>query len=128
LHELLGRGAAWPAFLRELSVREIYDSAEAKYFPKALSDVHVLLVRAESDKLNDIADTPYREIYSDDMFGWSSVCAKIEVIDVAGGHSSMLQEPYVESLASALTAILNHDTAAASESASSVSPLVSVSA
>jgi thioesterase domain-containing protein len=128
LHELLGRGLGWPAFVRELSVREIYDSAEAKYFPKALSDVHVLLVRAESDKLNDVADTPYREIYVDDELGWSSICPKIKVIDVAGGHSSMLQEPFVESLASALTAILNHHTAVASESAPSIAPLESVSA
>jgi FkbH-like protein len=128
LHELLGRGLGWPAFVRELSVREIYDSAEAKYFPKALSDVHVLLVRAESDKLNDCADTPYREIYVDDELGWSSICPKIKVIDVAGGHSSMLQEPFVESLASALTAILNHHTAVASESAPSIAPLESVSA
>jgi thioesterase domain-containing protein len=115
----------WPAFLRELSVREIYDSAEAKYFPRALSDVHVLLVRADSNKLNDVADTPYREIYSDDKLGWSSICPKIEVIDVAGGHSSILQEPFVESLGSALTAILNHDSAAASESVPSVVPLES---
>jgi FkbH-like protein len=128
LHELLGRGLTWPTFLRELSVREIYDSAEARYFPKALSDVGVLLVRAESDQLNDIGDTPHREIYADDRFGWNSICPHIDVVDVAGGHSSMLQEPFVESLASALTAKLNHGTAPASKNAPSVAPLATVSA
>jgi FkbH-like protein len=107
LRELLGRGSAWPTFLGELSVREIYDSAEAEYFPKALSDSGALLVRAESGNSSDIGDTAYREIYSDDMFGWNSICPQIEVVDVAGGHSTMLQEPFVESLASVLTERLN---------------------
>jgi hypothetical protein len=132
LHELLGRGLAWPTFLRELSVREIYDSAEAWYFPKALSDVGVLLVRAESDRLNDIGDTPHREIYADDRFGWNSICPNIDVVDVAGGHSSMLQEPFVESLASALNAILYDDTdpasnTPASKNTPSVAPIETVS-
>jgi thioesterase domain-containing protein len=107
LRELLGRGSAWPGFLGELSVREIYDSAEAQYFPKTLSDSGVLLVRAESGTASDIGDTAYREIYSDDTFGWNSICPQIDVVDVAGGHSSMLQEPFVESLASVLAEKLN---------------------
>ena len=100
LHELLMRGRPWPSSLPELSVREIYDSAEARYLPKALSDAGILLLRAQS---GDEYDQPYREVYADDTFDWSSVARDLTVIDVEGGHSSMLQEPFVESLVTALT-------------------------
>jgi FkbH-like protein len=106
LREVLGRGLPWPSFLTELSVREIYDSAEALYVPKSLSDPAVLLVRAQVGAGDD---TPYCEIFSDDTFGWKSISPEIGVIDVKGGHSSMLQEPSVESLASALTRILTYE-------------------
>jgi thioesterase domain-containing protein len=101
LHELLTRGRPWPPSLTELSVRDIYDSAEARYFPRPLSNAGVVLLRAES---GDEYDQPYREVYSDDTFDWNSVAEDIIVIDVKGGHSSMLQEPFVESLVGALTA------------------------
>jgi FkbH-like protein len=106
LREVLRRGLSWPSFLAELSVREIYESAEARYIPKALAGAGVLLVRAQSGEDDD---TPYREIFADDFFGWKSISAEMDVIDVKGGHSSMLQEPFVESLASALTRKLRHE-------------------
>jgi len=92
--------------LKELSVREIYDSAEALYAPRPLSGAGVLLVRAQ---VGEGSDTPYREIFSDDTFGWKSISPEIGVIDVKGGHSSMLQEPFVESLASVLTRALKFE-------------------
>jgi thioesterase domain-containing protein len=100
LHRLLERGHPWPATLPELTVREIYDSAEARYSPKALSDAGVILLRAQS---GDSDDQPYREVYADETFEWRSVAKDIAVIDVKGGHSSMLQEPFVESLVKAIT-------------------------
>jgi thioesterase domain-containing protein len=100
------RGHAWPPALTALSVREIYDSAEARYIPKPLSNAGVVLVRAES---GDEYDQPYREVYSDDTFDWSSVAEDIIVVDVKGGHSSMLQEPFVESLAGELTSRVSGD-------------------
>ena len=106
LHRLLERGDPWPSTLPELTVREIYDSAEAHYSPKALSDAGVLLLRAQS---GDADDQPYREVYADETFEWQSVVKDIAVIDVQGGHSSMLQEPFVESLVSALTPKLSAD-------------------
>ncbi|MGB6307169.1 MAG: HAD-IIIC family phosphatase, partial [Steroidobacteraceae bacterium] len=99
LREVLGRGLPWPSFLTALSVREIYDSAEAQYSPHPLSDAGVLLARASS---GDGADTPYRDIFFDDTLGWREIAPKIKIVDVNGGHSSMLQEPFVESLASVI--------------------------
>jgi FkbH-like protein len=100
LHRTLERGHPWPSTVPELTVREIYDSAEAHYSPKALSDAGVTLLRAQSGDSND---QPYREVYADETFEWRSVARDIAVIDVKGGHSSMLQEPFVESLVAALT-------------------------
>jgi thioesterase domain-containing protein len=100
LHRTLRGGHPWPSTVPELTVREIYDSAEAHYSPKALSDAGIMLLRAQS---GDSDDQPYREVYADDTFEWRSVAKDIAVVDVKGGHSSMLQEPFVESLVKALT-------------------------
>jgi len=103
LDQLLVHGKSWPTFVKELTVREIYDSAEARYAPRQLSDAGVILARAQS---GTGGDTPYSEIYADDTFDWESVAPGMRVINVEGGHSSILQEPCVESLAVALTANL----------------------
>lgn len=99
LHRMLEGGHSWPSTVPELTVREIYDSAEARYSPKSLSDAGIMLLRAQS---GDSDDQPYREVYADETFEWRSVAKDIDVVDVKGGHSSMLQEPFVESLVKAL--------------------------
>jgi FkbH-like protein len=104
LRILLARQRPWPNLLRELSVREIYDSAEAHYATRTLSDVPVILVRARNGAGGD---TPYREIYADDALGWGALAQNLTVLDVNGGHASMLQEAFVESLAEALMPYLS---------------------
>ncbi len=48
----------------------------------------------------DPDDTPFREIYDDDLLGWQGHAQPaVEAIDVPGGHSSALQEPNVGALA-----------------------------
>jgi hypothetical protein len=74
-----------------LSTRCCVDSAEARYSPKAFSDAGVMLLRAQSGDSND---QPYREVYADETFDWRSVAQDIAVIDVKGGHSSMLQRAF----------------------------------
>lgn len=100
LRYLRARGLPWPRFLPELSVREIYASAEPHYVPKPLPRACVVLARA---RVGTGGDTPYLDIYTDDTFGWRALTDKLVVIDVDGGHSTMLQEPFVQSLAAALT-------------------------
>ena len=99
LRYLLARERDWLKFVPGLTVREIYNSAEALYVPKPLSGVDVILMRASA---SDAADTPYREIYDDETLGWGATTDNLKVVDVEGGHSSMLQEAFVDSLAAAL--------------------------
>jgi FkbH-like protein len=95
LERLVKRGAPWPRSLPELTVMQIYNQIESRYAPPILTDVPVLLARASVGEGND---TPYRDLYRDEDFGWRVVAGRLEVIDVAGGHASMLQEKAVESL------------------------------
>jgi FkbH-like protein len=99
LQGLLTRELGWPKFAPALTVREIYDTAEALYTPKLLSIPFIVLLRGLEGEGND---TPYRHIYADEAFGWRAVAPGLTVVDVSGGHSSMLQEGFVDSLAKAL--------------------------
>jgi acetoacetyl-CoA synthetase len=99
LRSLLTYDLPWPLRLPSLSVRDIYDRAESRYHPRQLSDANVLLLRAQSGQGND---TSYRQIYQDEALGWRLSVPDLEIIDAEGGHSSMLQEPFVASLAAVL--------------------------
>lgn len=99
LRILLRRGASWPRALRELTVMQIYGALESRYIPPLLPSVPVLLVRAS---VGEGADTPYRDLYRDEDFGWGKVAGQLQLVDVLGGHSSMLQEEAIESLARAM--------------------------
>ena len=96
---LIKRGGSWPQALPELTVMQIYNALEAQYHPPVLPDVPTLLVRASA---GEGSDTPYRNLYRDEDFGWGKVAGKLDLVDVAGGHSSMLQEEEIESLAAVM--------------------------
>ena len=66
---------------------------------EATFDLLIVLARATT---GEALDTPYLRLYSDETLGWDAVAQNHTVIDVDGGHESMLREPFVESLASAL--------------------------
>jgi len=106
LRELLTRELAWPRFVPELSVRQIYDSAQARYAPKPLSISSVVLVRAQAGEGDD---TPHRDVYADETFGWNTVTHGLTVVDVDGGHSTMLAERFVDSVAQALLPYLQQN-------------------
>ena len=78
---------------------QIYNALESRYIPPLLANVPILLVRASA---GEGADTPYRDLYRDEDFGWGKVAGQLEVVNVLGGHSSMLQEQAIESLATAM--------------------------
>jgi thioesterase domain-containing protein len=99
LRLVLRRKLAWPKVVPELSVRQIFESAQARYQPKPLPLSSVVLVRARTGEGDDI---PYREVFADETFGWNTITHNLHSIDVEGGHSTMLQEPFIDSLAGAL--------------------------
>ena len=110
LRRRLSRGnLSWPSWLRPPLFREVYLYAEQRYKPKPLTDTRVVLVRASAaERVSDaqmapeIDDTPYIDIYADELMGWSDIVSELSVVDVKGGHSSMLWEPHVRPLANAL--------------------------
>jgi len=104
LQQVLKRQSSWPSRLPGLTVRQIYESAEALYVPAPLKGPRIILVRATT---GEGGDTPYSEIYSDQTFGWGAVATELIAIDVRGGHYSMLQEPAVAHLADVFTGILD---------------------
>jgi FkbH-like protein len=112
IRQLLRSGRPWPAFLPAMTVQQIYTELEARYRPSQLSGVTVFLVRAS---LGEAEDTPYREVYRDEDFGWRRVAHRLELLDVIGGHSSMLQERHIDSLASVLVQKLTSGLGAAAE-------------
>jgi FkbH-like protein len=99
LRELLARQRPWAWPIPELTAYEIVVSAEANYVPKPLSDAtDIVLVRARGAA----SETPYCEKLADETMGWGALAQGLIVLDVDGGHSSMLQEPFVESLVATL--------------------------
>ncbi len=107
LRQVLARQLPWPGFIPKLSSRQIYESAEARYVPKPLRGSSVVLVRPRHHTCFP-SDTPYREIYADETLGWGAISQDIAVVDVNGGHSTMLEEPFVQSVAAALLLQINH--------------------
>ena len=105
LRRRLSQGRAWSTRLSALGVREIYESAEAHYVPPPLNGAGVVLLRARAE-LEGVHDTPARLIYTEEALGWRSVVPDLEIVQVEGGHASMLREPHVADLAAALAARL----------------------
>jgi FkbH-like protein len=96
----LDRGRAVPRQLEQIPVRTVYLFAEKTYQPAAMFDGELLLFRATT---GEGADEPYIDRYEDPSLGWGRRATHgVRVCDVAGGHSSMLQEPHVRILAEQL--------------------------
>ena len=98
--QCLDRGIRLPRFLHEIPVRRAYLFAEQGYHPRTPFQGELTLFRATNGEGND---EPYRERYSDPSLGWGRRATRgVRIYDVPGGHSSMLQEPNVQSLAAYL--------------------------
>ena len=82
--------------LSGLSVAEIYDLAETAYGPRPLR-TPVVLFKATTGEGHDV---PHRDKFEGDDLGWGRWCeGGVEIIDVPGGHSSMLQDDHADVLA-----------------------------
>jgi len=99
LRFLRARGLQRPRLVPELTTRQIYESADALYAPGRLHDTPVVLVRARTGTGDD---QPYCEIYADDTLGWGRHTDRVTIIDADGGHSSMVREPFAQTLADAM--------------------------
>ncbi len=98
LRRVLADGGEWPLSEPSLDFRAIYNHAEHAYRPSP-SDVAALLIRATAGSGNDV---PYVQVFKDPTLGWAGVVRDLAVVDVDGGHASMLQEPQAASLAAAI--------------------------
>ena len=58
-----------------------------------------MLIRATSGSGSDI---PYVQVFKDPTLGWAPFVRDLVVVDVEGGHASMLQEPQAASLVGAI--------------------------
>jgi oxalate---CoA ligase len=99
LRTLLLHDLSWPSFVPELKFDEIFYFLQTRYSPKPLSIPSIVLARATS---GEGVDMPYSRLYADEALGWTAVAKNLTVVDVEGGHESMLREPFVASLAGAL--------------------------
>ncbi|UKO99561.1 non-ribosomal peptide synthetase [Nostoc sp. UHCC 0870] len=101
-----------PEFLQSLSVRKVLMWAQKRYVPQGMCVGDLLLFRAmKKTSIFDgtsIDDTPTIELVLDPLLGWGKrVTKEVEVHDVPAGHSSMLQEPYVQLVAEKIQAHIN---------------------
>jgi thioesterase domain-containing protein len=93
----LDKGLPLPRFLQHIPVRDVFMFAEQDYVP-GLYNGELVLFRATQVVLDlqetGIDDEPYIHVYSDPVLGWEARSThSVQVYDMPGGHSSMLQEP-----------------------------------
>ena len=111
------RALKLPRALERIPVRTVYLFAEKSYKPDAPFDGELVLFRATS---GDGPDEPAVEQYADPLLGWGRrVLRGVRVHDVAGGHSSMLQEPSVRALAAQIQSSIDRGLAEDLEPAAS---------
>jgi thioesterase domain-containing protein len=103
LDRYVSKGTAPPWFLEFIPPRVVYGYASSSHHPSQFRG-RLTLYRATRGTQDD---TPARERYGDERLGWEPrSTAGVDVVDVAGGHLSMLDEPHVAALAAQLLARL----------------------
>jgi len=108
LRHYLDKGAAPPAFVKSLSVSDVYQFAlldDSNRDEPFAGDV--ALFRATTTSVTQ-DDEPYIERYSDPMFGWQKrITGTVHCFDVPGGHFTMLQEPHAQTMAQRMQAYID---------------------
>jgi hypothetical protein len=105
LRGVMERERDWPKWVPPLRELDIYMKVKDEHHPGVIA-ADVALVRATMEA--DGVDAPARMFVADPLYGWAKhTTGKLEVVDAAGGHVSMLlDEPYVDELASKLQRLL----------------------
>jgi FkbH-like protein len=98
LSRVLSSQGKWPNYLKPLTVREIYNSMEESCTLPS-SAVKTLLIKATSGQGGDI---PFSAVYESEDLGWRQYTKDLTIVETEGGHASMLQEPYAQTLSKIL--------------------------
>jgi len=100
LRACLDRGLRPPELIGKVPVMTIYLRAADEYRPDRQFQGELLLLRATA---GTGVDAPFIEFFADPALGWGHRSSGgVRVMDVPGGHTSMLQEPHVRLLAKRL--------------------------
>ena len=100
------RGRALPGFLKRLAVYDLFMFAYAEYLPSRQLQNKMLLIRATEGN-GTKADAPYISQYEDSRLGWDDwTIQPVETCDVPGGHSTMLSDRHVRTLAKAMNSFI----------------------
>ena len=103
----LTRKAPLPRLVQGVTVRQVLSCSIRNLAGTGRLTGEVHLFRA-TRSLQGQADEPYSARFEDPLLGWPRrVQGQVIAIDVAGGHSTMLQEPQVASLAERLQACID---------------------
>ena len=115
LRKIFFLGEDWPDRIPAPTVREVFAFAESDYVPESLTRTQAVIYRATEGEGGDL---PLSQILVDPLFGWQEFLArKAEVIDVPGGHGSLLRHPHVAVMAAPLRASFEANPAAGKASA-----------
>jgi amino acid adenylation domain-containing protein len=107
LERTLANDIEWPMWVTPLNTRDIYIAARSKYGASPVACKNVVLVKATEVVPGVRDDEPAKDSYVEPLLGWEAFVPQgIRVLDVSGGHTSMLQEPYVEDLSTKLRPLL----------------------
>jgi len=101
---VLDRGSRVPQFLHGISVETVLAFARRDYVPRRPLEGKAVLFRStEGQGL----DEPVVNVSKDPLLDWGNrVKGELLVVDTPGGHSSMIQEPYVDEIAKRLCMLI----------------------
>lgn len=100
MRRVLARGGRWPARIKPPGLYEIFIDARDRYWPTTLQRSRVFLIKGDRAQYEDPRDIPVAQLYIGEDLGWEPYVATGLVIhDIASGHLSMLDPPFVDELA-----------------------------
>ena len=106
LRAVLDRGRSVPRFLQGMSAEDglEFPDCATSYVPSRLLEGKAVLFRPT---VGEGDDEPVMYLSNDPLLDWGCrVKGELEVVDTPGGHSTMIQEPYVDELANHLKVLI----------------------